>query len=172
MDNQQLKLVSYLGIGFTFWIAALSPFLNGTKIAFYVLSIAAISKAIHLSGNLQEHEKRQRVKILIHNELHEEEILLHLQAQKNKLQQRYFPEISDGKSDPEVVEQLEHLLEHESSDHPEDLQISTYGIEAIRHLVEIKGESFVIQTVLGFQGRKYQQGKQILSEILSQNPMQ
>jgi hypothetical protein len=169
MANELTKLQTSAMIGFTAWIIALCPIHPTGKAIAYIVAIGSTFKATQLSRELEKSEAQNRALKIVHTELEQEELSLYHRRQQQHLQRAYFPDDFQPEVDSEVVESLEHLYTNERAVRDDEFPFSIYMVNALNFLMEEKGETFVIENILGCRGRRYQEGKIILSRIFAEN---
>jgi hypothetical protein len=183
MANQQLTLSNwhkaymYAGCALTMWLAAQAPVGKVGKGVFLSLSLLHGVALVRVSRLLIEEEATTVARAAMNKEIRNTELVLQTKQLEGELEQLYSPEpISGAGSTPEIIDELRESLEalwltvsEESSS-----EISVSGNRkslylAVVNLLETgKTETFVITDVLGYQGRRYQEGKQLLQGLLQE----
>lgn len=165
MANRWLKCNLLLGCSVSLWLLALSPTPKIVRAFCYAASLISAIKLIQESQILISDTAREKVIVLMNEELQQTEIALHTYQQEQLLQATYSPEVRE-----EINQSLEHLLEHENAEHPLETSTSTNEIKtAIIALLEAgKTQTFIIENVLGCKGRNFEKGKLRLQQILGE----
>ncbi|GBG20356.1 hypothetical protein NIES4072_40330 [Nostoc commune NIES-4072] len=116
-----------------------------------------------------------RLKIIyfINEELEQVEIGLHTQQQEQALYEIYGATPSYPKEvREELTTSLEHLYKEPSADYSGETSASTSDNKAfylaVKSLLEVRGETYVIEQVLKMGGRRWESGKRRLQQILQQ----
>ena len=162
-----MKIQLLLGTSLVAWLVALSPVPNLAKVVAYSVSLISSIQSIRASKNLMESQKLCAAIALMDEDLRTTEIALHTFYQEQQLEMNYAttysPEVRE-----ELTQNLEHLYKEESAEHPIDTSVSTSELkQAIIALLEAgKSQTFVIENILHCKGRKFEEGKQRLKEIL------
>jgi hypothetical protein len=169
MANRWIKCNLLLGCSVSLWLLALSPTPKIVRAFCYAASLISVIKLIQESQILISDIAREKVIVLMNEELQQTEIALHTYQQEQVLQatysETYNPEVRK-----EINQSLEHLLENENAEHPVETSTSTNELKtAIMALLDAgKSRTFIIENVLGYKGRKFEEGKKKLSEILGE----
>lgn len=164
-----MKINLLLGVSIVSWLVALSPVPNIGKVVAYSISIASSIQSVATSKKLMHQDKISAAMQLMNQELQETEIALHTYYQeeslKNEYAATYTPEVRE-----ELNQSLEHLLQEDSAPHPVETSTSTSELKtAILSLLEAgKSHTFIIENVLGCKGRKFEEGRKRLAEILGE----
>lgn len=183
MANQQLtlnnwhKCYMYAGCALTMWLAAQAPVGKVGKGVFLSLSLLHGVALVRVSKSLIEEEANSIALNTMNKELRNTELVLQTQQLEGELAQLYATEPSSGDgSTPELINELKESLEalwltvaeKASSEVPSSGNRRSLYLAVVNLLETGKSESFVIKEVLGFQGRNYQTGKEILEGLLKE----
>lgn len=173
MANRWLKTNCLLASATAFWLAALSPLPQIGKGISYGLALVASVQLVQESRRLIVQDARRAALTVMNQELELTEIALHTQQQEQSLYEiygaapTYPPEVRD-----ELTTSLEHLYKEPSADRTGETSASASEDKAfylaIKSLLEVKGETYVIQEVLKMGGRRWEEGKQRLQQILEE----
>ena len=173
MANKWLKTNCLLASATAFWLAALSPLPQIGKGISYSLALVASVQLVGESRRLIAQDARRAALTAMNQELEQVEIGLHTQQQERSLYEIY----SDAPTYPPEVDQelktsLEHLYKEPSADHSGETSASTSVDKAfylaVKGLLEVRGETYVIEQVLKMGGRRWEEGKRRLQQILQQ----
>jgi hypothetical protein len=183
MVNQQLTLSNwhkaymYAGCALTMWLAAQAPVGKVGKGVFLSLSLLHGVALVRVSKSLIGEEANTIAMNTMNKELRNTELVLHTQQLEGELAQLYATEPSSGDgSTPELIHELKESLEalwltvaeDSGSEVPSSENQKSLYLAVVNLLETGKSESFVIKEVLGFQGRNYQTGKEILEGLLKE----
>lgn len=163
-----MKISLLLGTTLVSWLVALSPIPNTGKAVAYLISISAGIQSVDESKKLIKEEKFSTAMDLMNQDLQETELALHTYYQEESLKTAYAttytPEVRE-----EINQCLEHLLHEDSAPHPLETSTSTTELKtAILALLEAgKSRTFIIENVLGYKGRKFEEGKSKLDDLLN-----
>ncbi|MDZ8070362.1 MAG: hypothetical protein RMY64_32930 [Nostoc sp. DedQUE08] len=173
MASRWLKTNCLLASAAAFWLAALSPLPQIGKGISYTLALVASVQLVQESHRLIRQDARRAALTAMNEELEQVEIGLHTQQQEQALYEiygaapTYPPEV-----DRELKTSLEHLYKEPSADRGSELQTSTSEAKAfylaVKSLIEVKGETHVIEKVLRLGGGQWEKGKQVLQQILEE----
>lgn len=155
-----------------FWLAALSPLPAIGKGISYSLALVAAVQLVRESQVLLRQDARRGALSAMNQELEQLEIALHTQQQEDALYEVYRPPTYPPEVVGEVKTSLEHLYKEPSADRTSETSTSTNqkrGLYlAVLALLEVKGETFVIEQILKLGGRSWAEGKKYLQEILEE----
>jgi hypothetical protein len=176
MADQWLKTNSLLMLGVTCWLVALAPAPKLAKAIAYGMGIAALYRTVTESRKLIFEEARQSAFMIMNQELEQLEIALHTSNQEQNLYRAYGAVDDEPTYPPEVKEELvkglEHLYREPSADCETETSPSTSLTKdfylAVKSLLEVKGETYVIENVLRLGGGQWAKGKQRLQQILEE----
>ncbi|MEH2068912.1 MAG: hypothetical protein V7K47_12250 [Nostoc sp.] len=173
MVNRWLKSNCLLASATAFWLTALSPVPPIAKGISYSLALVASVQLVGESRRLIVQCARQAALTAMNQELEQVEIALHTQQQEQALYEiygaapTYPPEVKQ-----ELTQSLEHLYREPSADHPGETSTSTSVTRgfylAVKSLLEVKGETYVIEKVLRLGGGQWAKGKEMLQQILDE----
>ncbi|MEH1888778.1 MAG: hypothetical protein V7K92_04705 [Nostoc sp.] len=174
MASRWLKTNCLLASTVAFWLAALSPLPQIGKGISYSLALVASVQLVTESRLLIRQDARRAALTAMNQELEQVEIGLHTQQQESALYEVYGA--SSTTYPPEVEQELktslEHLYKEPSADQTDELQTSTSDRKvfylAVKSLLEVKGETHVIEEVLRLGGGQWKKGKQMLQQILEE----
>ncbi|MBH8553327.1 hypothetical protein I8751_13270 [Nostocaceae cyanobacterium CENA357] len=171
MADRWLKTNCLLASAAAFWLVALSPVPKVAKSIGYGLALVASVQLVQESRRLMIQDARRAALRAMEQELEHVEIALHTQQQEQELYELYGaaptypPEVEQ-----ELKTSLEHLYKEPSADHAGVLPTSTSDNKAfylaVKSLLEVKGETYVIEEVLKLGGRRWDEGKLRLQQIL------
>ncbi|MEH2320829.1 hypothetical protein [Nostoc sp.] len=173
MADRWLKANCLLASAAAFWLAALSPLPQIAKGISYSLALVASVQLVGESRRLIVQDARRAALVAMNQELEQTEVALHTQQQEQALYEiygaapTYPPEVRE-----ELTTSLEHLYKEPSADRKSETSASTNDNKAfylaIKSLLEVKGETYVIEQVLKMSGRRWDEGKQRLQQILDE----
>ncbi|MEH2374032.1 hypothetical protein [Nostoc sp.] len=173
MADRWLKTNCLLASATAFWLAALSPVPAIAKGISYSLALVASVQLVGESRRLIVQDARRAALVAMNQELEQTEVALHTQQQEQALYEiygaapTYPPEVRE-----ELTTSLEHLYKEPSADRTGEASTSTNENKAfylaIKSLLEVKGETYVIEQVLKMGGRRWEEGKQRLQQILDE----
>jgi hypothetical protein len=173
MADRWLKTNCLLASAAAFWLVALSPVPPIAKGISYSLALVASVQLVGESQRLIAQDARRAALSAMNQELEQVEIGLHTQQQEEVLYEIYgavptYPqEVRE-----ELTKSLEHLYREPSAENFVELPTSTSDDKAfylaVKSLLEAKGETYVIEQVLKMGGRRWEEGKQRLQQILQQ----
>jgi hypothetical protein len=172
--DRWLKTNCLAASAIAFWLAALSPLPQIGKGISYSLALVSSVQLVGESRRLIAQESRRAALFAMNQELEQLEIGLHTQQQEEALYEvygaspaTYPPEVKD-----ELTKSLEHLYKEPSADYTGETSASTSDDKAfylaVRGLVEAKGETYVIEQILKMGGRRWEEGKRRLQQILDE----
>jgi hypothetical protein len=173
MADRWLKSNCLLASAAAFWLAALSPVPPIAKGISYSLALVAAVQLVQETRRLIVQDARRAALTAMNQELELTEVALHTQQQEQALYEiygavpTYPPEVKQ-----ELTNSLEHLYKEPSADRSGETSASTSDDKAfylaVVGLLEVKGETYVIEQVLKMGGRRWEDGKQRLQQILQQ----
>ncbi|MBD2411187.1 hypothetical protein FACHB389_06775 [Nostoc calcicola FACHB-389] len=173
MVNRWLKTNCLVASATAFWLTALSPVPAIAKGISYSLALVTSVQLVQESRRLIVQDARQAALRAMNQELEHVEIALHTQQQEQALYEvygtspTYPPEVRE-----ELTQSLEHLYKEPSADHPGETSSSTSITRgfylAVKSLLEVKGETYVIEKVLRLGGGQWTKGKEQLQQILEE----
>lgn len=171
MADRWLKNNCLLASAAALWLTALSPIPKiGQGISFSLALVASV-QLVTESRRLMIQDARRAALAVMNRELEQVEIALHTQQQEQALYEVYSPTYPP-EVEQELKNSLEHLYQEPSADHPGELQTSTSERKAfylaVKSLLEVKGETYVIENVLRLGGGQWNKGKQLLQQILDE----
>ncbi|MEI1376609.1 hypothetical protein PQG02_18710 [Nostoc sp. UHCC 0926] len=173
MADRWLKTNCLLASTVAFWLAALSPLPQIGKGISYSLALVASVQLVGESRRLIVQDARRAALTAMNQELEQTEVALHTQQQEQALYEIY----GAAPTYPKEVEQklktsLEQLYKEPSADHSSETSASTSNDKAfylaVMGLLEVKGETYVIEQVLKMGGRCWEEGKRRLQQILEE----
>ncbi|MEH2379181.1 MAG: hypothetical protein V7K27_09895 [Nostoc sp.] len=173
MADRWLKTNCLLAGVTAFWLSALSPLPQIGKGISYSLALVAAVQLIQESRRLIVQDARRSALAAMNQELEQTEFALHTQQQEQALYEVY----GAAPTYPEEVEQelktsLEHLYKEPSADYTGETSASTSDDKAfylaVRGLLEARGETYVIEQILKMGGRRWEEGKRRLQQILDE----
>ncbi|MGF1934524.1 MAG: hypothetical protein RM347_008990 [Nostoc sp. ChiQUE02] len=173
MADRWLKTNCLLASAAAFWLAALSPLPQIGKGISYSLALVASVQLVQESRRLIAQDARRAALTVMNQELEQVEIGLHTQQQEQALYEMYGaaptypPEVKE-----ELTTSLEHLYREPSADRSGETSASTSDNKAfylaVIGLLEVKGETYVIEQILKMGGRRWEEGKRRLQQILDE----
>ncbi|MEH2390027.1 MAG: hypothetical protein V7K14_30540 [Nostoc sp.] len=173
MVDRWLKTNCLLASAITFWLAALSPLPQIGKGISYSLALVASVQLVGESRRLIVQEAQRAALKAMNQELEHIEIALNTQQQEQALYEvygaapTYPPEVEQ-----ELKTSLEHLYKEPSADYTGETSASTSDDKAfylaVRGLLEARGETYVIEQILKMGGRRWEEGKRRLKQILEE----
>ncbi|MEH2138893.1 hypothetical protein [Nostoc sp.] len=173
MADRWVKTNCLLASATAFWLTALSPVPAIAKGVSYSLALVASVQLVQESRRLIIQDARRAALAAMNQELEQTEFALHTQQQEQALYEVYgdAPTYQE-EVDRELKTSLEHLYKEPSADRTEETSTSTSDEKAfylaVKSLLEVKGETYVIEQVLKMGGRRWEEGKQWLQQILQQ----
>ncbi|WP_081603000.1 hypothetical protein [Fortiea contorta] len=172
MANRWIKTNCLLASTAAFWFAALSPMPAIGKGISYSLALVAGVQLVRESQGLMIQEARRGALSAMNQELEQLEIALHTQQQEEALYEVYAPSTYPPEVETELKTSLEHLYKEPSAERHDGLTTSTSQKKgfyfAVVALLEVKGETFVIEQILKLGGRNWAEGKKYLQQILEE----
>ncbi|MDZ8085599.1 MAG: hypothetical protein RMY16_08385 [Nostoc sp. DedQUE12b] len=173
MADRWLKTNCLLASATAFWLAALSPLPQIGKGISYSLALVASVQLVGESRRLIAQDARRAALSAMNQELEQVEIGLHTQQQEQALYEiygaapTYPPEVKE-----ELTTSLEHLYKEPSADRTGETSASTNVDKAfylaVKSLLEVRGETYVIEQIFKMGGRRWEEGKRRLQQILQQ----
>jgi len=173
MADRWLKTNCLLASATAFWLAALSPLPQIAKGISYSLALVASVQLVGESRRLIVQDARRAALTAMNQELEQTEVALHTQQQEEALYEiygavpTYPPEVKQ-----ELQTSLEHLYKEPSADYTGETSASTSDDKAfylaVRGLLEARGETYVIEQILKLGGRRWEEGKRRLQQILDE----
>ncbi|MEH2164546.1 MAG: hypothetical protein V7K38_26720 [Nostoc sp.] len=173
MADRWLKTNCLLASATAFWLTALSPVPAIAKGVSYSLALVASVQLVQESRRLIIQDARRAALAAMNQELEQTEFALHTQQQEQALYEvygdapTYPPEVKE-----ELTISLEHLYKEPSADRTEETSTSTSQKKAfylaIKSLLEVSGETYVIEKILKMGGRQWDEGKRLLQQILDE----
>ncbi|MEH2031041.1 MAG: hypothetical protein V7K67_15490 [Nostoc sp.] len=173
MADRWLKTNCLLASATAFWLAALSPLPQIGKGISYSLALVASVQLVGESRQLIAQDARRAALSAMNQELEQVEIGLHTQQQEQALYEiygaapTYPPEVRE-----ELTTSLKHLYKEPSADRTGETSASTSDNKAfylaVIGLLEVKGETYVIEQILKMGGRRWEEGKRRLQQILDE----
>jgi hypothetical protein len=162
-----MKIQLLLGTSLTAWLVALSPVPNLAKAVSYSVAIVSSIRSVEVSRQLIDSEKLKNAIALMDEELRTTEVALHTYYQEQQLETAYASTYAPVVRE-EINQSLEHLLDEDSAQHPLETSASTSDLKsAITALLAAgKSQTFIIEDVLGCKGRRFEEGKRRLQQIL------
>ncbi|MEH2300012.1 MAG: hypothetical protein V7K88_13550 [Nostoc sp.] len=174
MVNRWLKTNCLIASTAAFSLAALSPVPAIAKGISYSLALVASVQLVQESKLLMIQDARRTILAAMNQELEDVEIALHTQQQQDALYEIYsdLSPTYPAEVKEELTTSLEHLYKEPSADRSDELQTSTSEGKAfylaVKSLLEVKGETYVIENVLRLGGAQWNKGKQRLQQILQE----
>jgi hypothetical protein len=173
MADRWLKTNCLLASATAFWLTALSPVPNIVRGISYSLAAVASVQLVGESRRLMVQDARRAALTAMNQELEQTEIALHTQQQEQVLYEIYGAQETYPKEvETELKTSLEHLYKEPSADRVGELPTSTSDAKAfylaVKSLLEVNGETYVIEEVFKLGGRNWEKGKQRLQQILQQ----
>ncbi|MEH2456393.1 hypothetical protein [Nostoc sp.] len=173
MADRWLKANCLLASAAAFWLAALSPLPQIAKGISYSLALVASVQLVGESRRLIVQDARRAALVVMNQELEQTEVALHTQQQEQALYEiygaapTYPPSVRE-----ELTTSLEHLYKEPSADRRSETSASTSENKAfylaIKSLLSVRGETYVIEQILKMSGRRWDEGKQRLQQILEE----
>lgn len=155
------------------WLVALSPVGHLGKGIAHVMAIASAIETVRYSRKLVMQQARRGATAAMERELEQADLALQAYSQEQALREMYGIE---GTYTPEVkqelVQSLEHLVQEPSASQHGFTSTSTSRKNlyvAVVSLLEVgKSPTYIIEEVLGYKGRQYEEGKRVLHQILEE----
>lgn len=174
MVNQRFWILALCSV--TLWTCSLAPIGKLAKGVCLILGLYCATETMHHSQRLiHEQALAGATEAMIH-ELQRVELALATNAQEEELKQQYAP----GATYPpevrqELNESLEHLYQEPSAPAALDTSASTSAGSnrkafylSVRALLEVHPPTYVIEEILGCRGRKFDEGKATLQNLLEE----
>lgn len=172
MANRWVKSNCLLATAVAFWLAALSPLPKIGKGISYSLAITAVVQLVGESRRLMIADARRGALQAMNQELEQVEIALHTQQQEQALYEIYGAAPTYTKEvKTELTKSLEHLYTEDSAEHKPETSTSTDQkilYLAVKALLETGcNETYIIEKVLKKGGRNWDEGQNMLQELLN-----
>jgi hypothetical protein len=175
--NQWHKAYVAIGCAGCMWLAAQAPVGKWGKGVFLTLGLLHSVAVIRIAKPLIREEAYSAARAIVVKELKATELTLEATQIKHGMAKKYATEpTSEATYEPEVInelrESLEALWEAVATEPDGDLQASTNQKILYLALVSLlesgKPETYLIEEVLGMEGRNFQKGKKLLQQILAE----
>ncbi len=147
-----------------FWLVALSPVGRVSQAIAYAVSVSCSVAAISESKKQIWTEAKAKATQAMNEEIEKIAYELEAEAHINNLQSAYAPEVHQ-----DLVESLNHLYLAAPADTSPDTSASPspeLKLAILALLKTGKSKTYIIENVLGMKGRKFEEGKQLLQQIL------
>lgn len=155
------------------WLVALSPVGHLGKGVAHVFAIASAIETVRYSRELVLQQARRGAFAAMERELEQVDVALQEYSQEQALHEiygvkgSYTPEIRQ-----ELVESLEHLVQEPSASQQSSSSSSSSRktlYKAVTNLLELgKSPTDVVKEVLGYKGRRFDEGMKLLHELLQE----
>lgn len=174
MANQRFYILALCSL--TLWACSLAPIGKLAKGVCLILGLYCATETMHHSQRLINEQALAGATEAMIQELQRVELALATHAQEEELKQQYAP----GTTYPpevrqELNESLEHLYQEPSAPATLDTSASTSADRnrkafylSVRALLEVHSPTYVIEEILGYQGRKFHEGKVALQNLLEE----
>lgn len=164
MDYKWIKLGVCLSLGFGFWIIpTLVPMPKISQGLSLVCALTSAGTAVRLARPLITQESHQRAKEGMNIQLLQRALTMQTLAEERALDAHFHTEVNRM-----TVEELERLQDGETTDSFAGTSTSPQLVCAVRKLAEMgTSRSIIVEEVLGFKGRRFNEGMAIVEEILS-----
>lgn len=164
------------GCALSMWLASQAPVGRVGKGVFLSLSLLHSVALVRIAKPLITEEAYTIAKSVMNKEISNTELVLQTKQLESEMQNLYATEPTNDTSNPEVINELRQSLESlwdvVATDLTSDLPTSTNQKSmylAVVNLLESgKPETFVIEEVLGYRGRNFKKGKELLQELLQE----
>ncbi len=153
------------------WLVALSPVGHLGKGVAHVMAIASAIETVRYSRELVMQQARRGATAAMERELEQVDLALHAYSQEQALREMYginptyTPEVRE-----ELEKSLEHLVQEPSASRPDSTSTSTSRKNlyiAVVSLLEVgKSPTYVVEEILGFKGRRFEEGQKALQDLL------
>ncbi|BBD69679.1 hypothetical protein NIES4072_29860 [Nostoc commune NIES-4072] len=164
MASRWLKTNCLLASATAFWLTALSPVPAIAKGISYSLALVASVQLVGESRRLIVQDARRAALAAMNQELEQTEIALHSKSK------RFMKFTALHRLTLRKLER--HLYKEPSAEQTGETSTSTSVDKAfylaIKGLLEVKGETYMIEQVLKMGGRRWEEGKRRLQQILQQ----
>lgn len=168
-----MKANSLLATATVAWLVALAPVGKFGKGIAHVVAIATSIESVRYSRQLVIQEARRGAMAAMNQEMEVVDLSLQAYSQEQALREMYginstyTPEVRE-----ELEKSLEHLVQEPSASRPGSTSASTSRKNlyiAVVNLLEVgKTETYIIEEVLGCKGRRFNEGKKALEELLQE----
>jgi ferredoxin-NADP reductase len=155
------------------WLVALSPAGKFGKGIAPIIAIATSVESVRYSRQLVIQESRRGAMTAMNQELETVDLALQAYSQEQALremyglQPTYSPEVRE-----ELEKSLEHLYNEQSAVKTVDTTTSTSRKNlyiAVVSLLEVgKSDSYIVEEVLQFKGRRFKEGQKALQDLLQE----
>jgi uncharacterized membrane protein YcjF (UPF0283 family) len=152
------------------WLAAIAPTGKIGKGLFLILGLASSIQLIQESQALIFDEAMQRATEAMHQELAQTGLVLETYQQEQEMQKLYLGDTSAPEVKQELMQALEALYQENVTTATEETSTSVSEKSLYLAVVELMGlgasPTFIIEKVLHRGGRNFDEGKQMLDELL------
>lgn len=163
MDYTWIKFTVCISLGFGFWIIpTLVPMPKISQGLSLVCALTAAATATRIARPLITHESHQRAKEGMGIQLLQRHLTMQTLAEERALDAHFHTEVNRMAGD-----ELERIQERETTVSTSLTSTSPQLVCAVRKLAEVRTKSDIVENVLGFKGRRFNEGMAIVEEILA-----
>lgn len=155
------------------WLVALSPVGHLGKGIAHVFALTTALETVRYSRELVIQQAKRAASAAMERELEQVDVALQEHSQEQALYEMYgvkgsySPEIRD-----ELVQSLEHLIQQTSTLQQDTSSGSSSQknlYKAVTNLLELgKSPTYIVKEVLGYKGRKFDEGMEALQNLLTE----
>lgn len=164
---------SLLGSTCVLWLIAIAPVGNIGKGIAHILALSCSIETVCYSRKLMLQQAQRGAMEAMERELEAVDLSLQAYAQEQAL--REIHGVSSTYS-PEVREELEKSLEHlynersvvDTSPTSASTSQKTLYIAVVSLLEVGKSDTYIVEEVLGYKGRRFKEGQKVLQDLLQQ----
>lgn len=152
------------------WLAAIAPSGKLWKGVSLILGLTCSVQLIRESKELIFSEAMALAREAMQQELDKTSLALETYQQEQELQQMYLGDTSEPEVKEELIRALDALVQEPAAPHPAETSASEKSLYlAVKALLTAgKSETFIIEEVLKLRGRRWDEGKQRLEDLLQQ----
>jgi hypothetical protein len=174
LANQRFYVLALCSL--TLWACSLAPIGKLAKGVCLILGLYCATETMHHSQRLINEQALAGATEAMVQELQRVELALATHAQEEELKQQYAPEATyPPEVRHELNESLKHLYQEPSAPAALDTSASTPADRnrkafylSIKSLLEVHPPTYIIEEILGYQGRKFNEGKAILEALMQE----
>jgi hypothetical protein len=155
------------------WLLALAPIGKFGKGIAHVVALSTSIESVRYSRQLVLQEARRGAMAAMNQEMEVVDLSLQAYSQEQALREMYginatyTPEVRE-----ELEKSLEHLVQEPSASRDGSTSASTSRKNlylAVVSLLEVgKSESYIVEEVLGYKGRRFKEGQRALQDLLQE----
>lgn len=152
------------------WLAAIAPTGKFGKGLFLILGLASSVQLIQESQSLIFEEAMQRARVAMQQELQKTGLALETYQQEQEIEKFYLGDTSTPEVKQELMQALEALYQEDVTTATAETSTSVSEKSLYLAVVELMNlgasPTFVIEKVLRRGGRNFEEGQQMLEELL------